>query len=372
MNKKFENMKILTENGYVFGTLEVEDGKFKKIISSNSESYEKIIIPGFIDEHTHGGDGLDFSTVKDLEELERLLNFYVRHGVTSVFPTLLTESDELIFRQEELIYEASKTHPEIKGIHLEGPFLSKEFKGAQLEKYLQIPSISKCEEFIKHSHGLFKLMTIAPENENTEEVIKFLNKNGVEVTLGHSNATFDETKKALEAGARCLTHCFNASKGIHQHTPSITMAGLYFDDLYTEVILDGIHVHPEMVEFIRKIKTNDKVIGVSDSLMCAGLKNGEYMIGNTPITVNDGDCKIKGTNIRAGSCLIMDKAFKNVKEFCNLDDLEASKICSLNSAKMLRMDDKIGSIKEGKNADFIVLNKDFVIEEVYINGKKVF
>lgn len=372
MITKFDNAKILLENGYVYGNLEVEDGKFIAIDQSESDSYDKIIIPGFIDQHTHGGDGLDFSTVKNLDELEKLLRFYVRHGVTSVFPTLLTESDELIFRQSELIYEASKTHPEIKGIHLEGPFLSKEFKGAQLEKYLQIPTIEKCKEFIEHSHGLFKLMTIAPENPNTEEVVKFLVENGIQVTMGHSNATFDETKKAKEAGAKCLTHCFNASKGIHQHFPSITMAGLYFDDLYTEVILDGIHVHREMVEFIRKIKTNDKLIGITDSLMCAGLPNGDYMIGNTPIVVKDGDCKIKGTDTRAGSCLIMDQAFKNIKEFTKVDDKEASKMCSLNSARMLKMDDKIGSIKVGKNADFIVLDKNNVIQEVYINGEKKF
>lgn len=372
MINNFENAKILLEEGFVYGNLEIENGKFASINQSESNNFDKIIIPGFIDQHTHGGNGLDFSTVKNLEELEKLLHFYVSHGVTSVFPTLLTESDELIYRQSELIYEASKTHPEIKGIHLEGPFLSKEFKGAQLEKYLQIPSIEKCKEFIKHSHGLFKLMTIAPENPHTEEVIKFLVENGIQVSLGHSNADFDDTKKAMEAGARCLTHCFNASKGIHQHFPSITMAGLYFDELYTEVILDGIHVHKEMVEFIRKIKTNDKVIGITDSLMCAGLPNGDYMIGNTPIVVKDGDCKIKGTNTRAGSCLIMDQAFKNIKEFTGVTDKDASKMCALNSARMLKIDDKIGSIKVGKNADFIVLNKDFVIEEVYINGERKF
>lgn len=370
MSQKIENAKILTEHGYIYGELIIDGDKISSIKPTNSKTFDKIIIPGFVDQHTHGGDGLDFSTVSNLNDLERLLDFYVRHGVTSVFPTLLIESDDLIFKQLDLIYEASKMHPEIKGIHLEGPFLSSKFKGAQLEKYLQIPSIEKCKLFMNYSHGLFKLMTIAPENENSQATINFLSENNVTVTLGHSDATFNETKLAKEAGAKCLTHIFNASKGVNHHEPSITMAGLYFDDLYTEVILDGIHIAPETVEFIRKIKTNDKIIGITDSLMCAGLQNGEYLIGNTPIIVKDGDCKIKGTNIRAGSCLTMDQAFMNIKKFCNLDDLEASKICSLNASKLLKLDNLIGSIKEGKKADFIVFNKDYLIEEVYVNGVK--
>ena len=168
-----------------------------------------------------------------------------------------------------------------------------------------------------------------------------------------------------------MTHMFNAMKGIHQHTPSIASAGLYYDDFYTEVILDGIHVHREMVEFIRKIKGSDKVIGITDSLMAAGLPDGNYFIGETPITVKNHDCVITETGVRAGSTLDMKRAFDNVKSFCNIDDVTASHICSLNSAKMLGIDDKVGSIKEGKNADFLILNDKYEIEEVYINGEKV-
>ena len=225
--------------------------------------------------------------------------------------------------------------------------------------------------FIEKSHGLFKLMTIAPENEGSEETIKFLKENGIAVSLGHSAASFDDCTMALKSGAKCITHMFNAMKGIHQHHPSIASAALYYDDFYTEVILDGIHVHKEMVEFIRKIKGNDKVIGVTDSLMAAGLPDGNYFIGETPITVKNHDCVISETGVRAGSTLDMKRAFDNVKVFCNLDDLTASHICSLNCAKMLGIDDKVGSIKEGKNADFLILNDKYEIEEVYINGEKV-
>ena len=374
MNREFKNIKTLLEDGYHFVDVVVENGKFKSLKKNNNsekDNANKIMIPGFIDEHTHGGDGYDFSTCKSVEEMEKILKFYIKHGVTSVLPTLLTERDEVIFKQLELLYKTSLKNPIIKGVHLEGPFLCKEFKGAQLESCLQKPTIEKCKMFIEKSHGLFKLMTIAPENEGSEETIKFLKENGIAVSLGHSAASFDDCTMALKSGAKCITHMFNAMKGIHQHHPSIASAALYYDDFYTEVILDGIHVHKEMVEFIRKINGNDKVIGVTDSLMAAGLPDGNYFIGETPITVKNHDCVISETGVRAGSTLDMKRAFDNVKTFCNLDDLTASHICSLNCAKMLGIDDKVGSIKEGKNADFLILNDKYEIEEVYINGEKV-
>ena len=374
MKKEFKNIKTLLENGYKAVDLVIDDGKFSSISESKSsdKTYEgKIMIPGFIDEHTHGGDGYDFSTCKSVEEMEKILSFYVKHGVTSVLPTLLTERDEVVFRQLELIYETSKKNPIIKGVHLEGPFLCKEFKGAQLESCLQKPTPEKAKIFIEKSHNLLKLMTIAPENEGSEETIEYLTKHGVKVALGHSAATFDDATRALKAGATDITHTFNASKGIHQHFPSITSAALYYDDFYCEVILDGIHVNREMVEWIRKIKGNNKVIGITDSLMAAGLPDGNYFIGETPITVKNHDCVITETGVRAGSTLDMKRAFDNVKEFCSIDDLTASQICSLNCAKMLGIDNQVGSIKEGKNADFIILNEKYEIEEVYINGEKV-
>lgn len=372
--KNFKNATIISENNEFIGDLFFDD-KFISLMPNDKEGIDykdKIIIPGFFDIHTHGAIGLDFSTIKDEEEMKKLLNFYKQKGVTSIFPTLLTEKNELIFNQLELIYKVSLTEPIIKGIHIEGPFISTTFKGAQLEECIQKPNIKLCDEYIKHSHGLFKYMTLAPERENAEEIIKYLVSKGIRVAMGHSDATFDETKRGMEAGATSITHCMNAMKGIHQHYPSISSAALYFDSLYNEVILDGIHVNKEMVEWIRKLKGNDRIIGITDSLMAAGLPDGEYKIGNTPIIVKDHDCKIKETGVRAGSTLTMDKAYENIKDFSKVNNIIASHITSLNAAKMCGLDEEIGSIKEGKNADFIVMNKNYKIEEVYINGERVY
>lgn len=372
MSYKINDAKILTEDDYIFGDLIVEEGKILEIIENkNLKESNKIVFPGFFDIHTHGGDGKDFSTCENEEDVIQILNFYTKHGVTSVFPTLLTEKDDLIYRQLELIYKVSKDYPIIKGVHLEGPFLSKKFKGAQLEECLQKPSIEKCKIFMEKSHNLFKYMTIAPENEGSEETIRFLVKNGIRVSLGHSDATFDEATVAVKAGATSITHCMNAMRGIHQHDPSILAAALYYDELYNEVILDGIHVNFEMVEFLRKIKGTDKIIGITDSLMAAGLEDGEYKIGNTPIVVLNHDCKIKETGVRAGSTLDMKRAFDNLRNNLGLSDLDCAKMLSLNASKMLGMNN-IGSLKVGKNADFIVMNSNYEIKEVYISGRRMF
>ena len=367
----FKGYKVLLEDGYHIANFEISDGVFSNINKDTKQETEDIIIPGFFDIHTHGANGYDFTTVKNLEEIKNILDFYMSKGVTSVFPTLLTESDETIYKQMDLIYEASKIYPVIKGIHLEGPFLSKKYKGAQLEKYLQLPTISKCDEFINKSHGLFKYMTVAPELEGFPEVIKYLTSKGIVVSMGHSDASFDETRDGFYNGAKCITHCMNAMKGLHQHYPSICEAAFYFDDLYNEVIVDGAHIHPEMVEFIYKIKKEDHFITVTDSLMCAGLPDGEYKIGVTPIIVKGPNAFIKDSEVRAGSTLNMHDAFLNFKKFTGCNDLIASKVTSLNASKMLNMDNLIGSIKENKYADFIIMDKNYKIKEVYIKGVKV-
>lgn len=373
MQRKLENYRIITETGFIDGDLLIDQGKIAGIVPKEYGAAPSLrILPGFFDVHTHGAVGYDFTTCKSVEEVEKILRFYESEGVTSVFPTLLTERDEVLYRQLELLYEASIRNPIIKGFHMEGPFLSKEYKGAQLESCLQLPSVAKCEEYLKHAHGLLRYMTIAPELPGSEETIRFLVNHGVHVSMGHSGASFDETTRGYKAGATSVTHCFNAMKPLSHHAPSIVAAALYYEGLYAECILDGEHVHPEMVEFLRREKGNDHVVGITDSLMCAGLPDGEYEIGNTPIVVKGLDCRIKATGVRAGSGLAMLQGFRNIKKFSGLTDSEASKILGLNAARMLHMDSRIGSLEVGKTADFIVLGEGDTLLETSIGGQTVY
>lgn len=365
-NNKFsvQDMEIDEDNGII-----ISIGKINK---PGIEFNEEKIIPGLIDPHTHGGNGYDFNNAKNLEEMQSILDFYIKNGVTSVFPTIMTDSDQNIKEKLSMISELRKTNPIIIGIHLEGPFLSEEFKGAQPKEFLQPLLKAKFDEYQKAAHGLIRYITISPELPGTKEFVKELVNDGIHVSLGHSGATFDETSIALSAGANGFTHTMNAMKPIHQHYPSILAAALYYDETYCEVIMDGIHVHPEMVNWLTKIKGIDHIVGITDSLMSAGLPNGNYFIGNTPITVKDGDCKITGSDTRAGSTLTAFVGFKNFKKFTSFGDSAASKVWSYNVAKMIHAEDKIGELKKDSFANFIVLDENGNLIHSYIFGKKQF
>jgi N-acetylglucosamine-6-phosphate deacetylase len=369
---KLQGIQVLTSEGYRQEDVVIEQGVFRSFKLSKSGTSALKMIPGFFEIHTHGGHGYDFNSAKNLSEMEAILHFYFSNGVTSVLPTLLTDSDTVYRRQIPLLVELASRYPSIKGIHLEGPFLSKEYKGAQPESYLKNPSLSLFHDYQNLAHGLIRYLTLAPELPGSVDFIKALSQEGVVVSLGHSAASFDEASAAIKAGAKNFTHVMNAMKGIEQHTPSICAAAFYNNNCYNEVIMDGIHIAPEMVEFITKIKGSDKVIGITDSLMAAGLPDGDYFIGSTPIVVKQGDCLLKENGVRAGSTLREINGFLNFQKFTHRSASEASKVFSLNPAKLFSLDTTQGSLEEGKAADFVLLDGDNKVVSTFVNGQEVF
>jgi N-acetylglucosamine-6-phosphate deacetylase len=369
---KLTNIRVLTPKGYKFLDVAIENGRIKALDTPTGPVSSLTMIPGLFDIHTHGGLGYDFNSAKSLKEMEKIIDFYYSSGLTSVFPTILTDADGVYKKQIPLIVELAKTHPIIKGIHLEGPFLSVEYKGAQPPAYLKNPSLELFHEYQTLAHGLIKYMTIAPELPGSVEFTKEATKEGVVVSLGHSAATFDEATAAIKAGAKNFTHVMNAMKGIHQHQPSICTAAFYYDSCYNELIMDGIHVVPEMVEFITKIKTPDKIIGVTDSLMAAGLPDGDYFIGSTPIVVKNGDCLLKESGVRAGSTLRALKGYLNFQKFTGRSAMEAIKTWSTNPAILFGLADKQGTIEVGKAADYLLLNEKDELVSTVIGGQEVY
>jgi N-acetylglucosamine-6-phosphate deacetylase len=369
---KLQNISVLTPRGYVFQDVDIEKGIFASFSKPTGTPSSLKMIPGLFDIHTHGGMGYDFNSAKSIEEMEAIIHFYYQAGVTSVFPTLLTDSDEVYRRQIPLIVELAARYPIVKGIHLEGPFLSVEYKGAQPPAYLKNPSLELFHEYQRLAHGLVKYITIAPELPGSVEFTKALSQEGIVVSLGHSAATFDEATAAIQAGAKNFTHVMNAMKGIHQHAPSICTAAFYYDECYNELIMDGIHVVPEMVEFITKLKTPDKIIGVTDSLMAAGLPDGDYFIGFTPIVVKNGDCTLKESGVRAGSTLRAINGFLNFQKFTHRPPEDAAKTWSLNAAKLFGLDKNQGSLEKGKHADYVLLNENNQVVSTVIGGVEVY
>ncbi len=313
----------------------------------------KYILPALVDIHTHGANGYDFNTA-DLDGMKKIMEFYISRGVGTVLATVMTDSDDVICRQVALIAELAKEYPEVKGIHLEGPFLSDKFSGAMPKQYLQKPSFDKFLTYQKAAQGLIKLVTIAPELPHAIDFIVEATAARVKVSLGHSGADYAMVQAALNAGAVSFTHFGNGMSQMDRLNLNMVGSALS-SDAYAEVICDGKHVDKDVLKFLIKTKGIDKVIGITDSMMAAGLADGDYKLGVVDVTLKNGDVFLTGTNKRAGSVLDAYTGLTNVVSFTGLHLPDAIKLWTVNPAKMLGLDGRIGTIEVGKDADFIVI-----------------
>lgn len=375
----------IVQNGNSFlGNIIIRNNTISKICKDNFENYlsdkeiknAKVIdaenlwvLAGFIDTHTHGCNGYDMNHITK-EDLNEASYFYASRGVTSFYPTLLTDTKETLFEMLETISLAIpnvQKGAKVQGIHLEGPYLNKQFKGAMPEDLIVKPNIEEFAKYQEKANGMIKILTISPELEGSIPLIKTFCSD-VCISLGHSNAEYAITKEAIENGARCSTHTFNAMRGIHQREPGILGAVLE-SDINCEMICDGHHVHEGNIRLMVKTKGWDKVMAVTDSMCATGLPNGEYMLGVNRVTVVDGVAKIFGTDTLAGSTLKHDQSFKNLLKFTGDTIPNISKAMSENQAKMLGIIDKTGTIDEDKFADIVIMTDKADVLYTFVNGE---
>lgn len=370
---EIKNINILYKNKFVFGNLYINKDKISDIkILGKEDPNSDYLLPGLIDVHTHGAMNYDFNSINSKENIKSICDFYEKHGVTSVLATVMTDSYENLINKVSLINKYIKEFPIIKGIHLEGPFLSSKYRGAHEEKYLRKPNIELFKKLQDASGHNIKYITIAPELPLTFEFIDYLTNDGVIVSIGHSAATYEEAREAINIGASSFTHTFNAMAPFNHHNLTITYAALSILDVYNEIILDGKHVDPEIVRFLVKNKGIKNIVGITDSLMCTGLPNGKYKLANQDIEVKDGDCFILGTAIRAGSSLNAFDGLLNFMYFLDMPLEEAIDVYTKNPAKHINLFNEIGSIRKNKMADLIVINNKRKIKKVFINGNEVY
>ena len=312
----------------------------------------RYVLPALVDIHTHGAVGYDFNTA-DIDGMKKILDFYVSRGVGTVFPTVMTDTDEVICRQVALIAQLAKDYPEIKGIHLEGPFLSKEYCGAQPVEFLQKPSMDKFMTYQKAAEGKIKIVTVAPELPDALAFISEVVDQKVVVSIGHSGANGETVKQALKLGAKSFTHWGNAMSQLDRHNLGVVGAALA-SNAFCEVICDGKHVDRDVLKLLVKVKGVDKVIGITDSIMATGLADGEFTLAGQKVTVKGGDAFLSGTDTRAGSTLDAYQGLSNVVTFTGLPLREAIKLWTVNPARLVGLQDRIGTIEVGKDADFII------------------
>jgi N-acetylglucosamine-6-phosphate deacetylase len=332
----------------------------------------KRILPGFIDIHTHGGAGVDFNHAS-ADDIRDVTRFFSSCGVTSYLPTLLADSPEIMERQLALVASDAVTEesPQIIGIHLEGPFLSAKYKGAQPGQYLRDCDVGLFDAFQKAARGKIRLVTMSPELEGAESFIRELTASGVRVSIGHSAASYEQSMAAINAGAMSATHVMNAMKLLHMHDPAILTAVLE-SDIYAEMICDGFHLFPPIIRLLLKIKGLDRMIAVTDSIMAAGLPDGTYVLGANDVVVDNGDAKVISDGARAGSTLTMIKAVRNIMNYSGLPIEGVSRLVSENPARMLGIFGETGSIAEGKRADLVVLDSAMKVVVTIACGKICF
>ncbi|EHL15273.1 N-acetylglucosamine-6-phosphate deacetylase [Peptoanaerobacter stomatis] len=370
--------EIFTLNGVFSGYIKIKDGVIEEISKVADESIEikdytgKIVAPGYFDTHVHGYGGHDImdATKEGLLEISKGI---VQTGVTSFLATTLTDTTEKLDKACKNVGDNKDfcEGAKVQGIFLEGPFFTEEFKGAQNPDYMTNPDINKLSNWKKLSKGLVNKIAIAPERENSEEFIKDALKLGVKVALGHSNATYEQAKKAVDVGANIFVHTYNGMSPLHHRNPGMVGAALSTENTYGEVICDGHHVHPAAVKVVMRAKTYDNTLLITDCMMAGGMPEGDYKLGDFDVKVENGTARIQNGSL-AGSILRLDNAVKNIVKWGLASPFDAVKMASLIPAKSVDLDDKIGSISVGRCADINILDKDMNVLEVYIDGERKF
>ena len=373
-----KNIKIVTlneviENGYI----EVKDGLISNISSGeyigNEETIDglgKIAMPGFIDIHTHGSCGIDFmdAVEADYKQIEEA--FY-EEGITSFLATTLTSDLDSMKRVCQTVNNVKNDIPSLLGVHLEGPYINKIYKGAQNEAFIREPNVDELKELIEVSNSNIRLITMAPEVNGSLEFIKYATENEVTISAGHSNATFDDIENAIKAGLTNITHTHNAMSKHDHRNPGIVTASFYFDELYTECICDGIHVCPNTLKTFYKIVGPDRFMIVTDALLGKHSKVDKFQLFNLDCTYRNGAFYLVEAGNLAGSALYMNQGLKNVRNYCGASLIELAKVSSYNQAKSLHLNDR-GLLEAGKLADIVLLDEELNVKNVFKLGKEVY
>lgn len=378
---------MILKNGLVYQNgsfqkkdLKICDGKIVEIGAALTGSERATmdvrgfrVVPGFIEIHTHGAIGVDVNGA-DAAGLEKISCFFARQGVTNWCCSILTDTKEQTIkaiRQYKKWKSMEHWGAELMGIHLEGPFLGEKYKGAMPEALLLDMDLELLRRYQREAEGDICYITVSPERKGVRESIPAIKDMGIQVAIGHSDATYEEAMQAIRLGAKACTHTFNAMRLFHQHEPGIMGAALE-TDVYCEAICDGLHLHPGTVRMLLKCKGLHRVVAVTDSMMATGFPEGTYKLGVNDVIVKNGDAKLADNGTRAGSVLTMSKAFQNLLRFTERPVEDILPLFTENPARLLGKERRIGFLEEKRDANFLLLDNHNRIHATYVKGHKVF
>lgn len=387
-NWLIRNVNIVLEDRTVKGAVKVRNGVIDRIVPEGElavpEEGERLnetdgrngwLLPGFIDIHVHGGFGSDFMDA-GRDSYDAITRFHAANGTTGMLATTVTASKQAIdavleaaaeYRARPMPYAA------LYGVHLEGPFISEKWPGAQNPAFIADPRLDWLEEWVGRYPGLVKMVTLAPEKNGAIEAVSWLAKQGVIAAAGHTDALYADMERAANAGLTHAVHTYNAMRGLHHREPGTLGAVLSDDRIYAEVIADGHHVHPAAISLLASAKPADKLILITDAISAAGMPDGDYDLGGLPVVMSGGVARLKdgGGNL-AGSCLTMIGAVRYMLANTNLGIVSVSRLASCNPAKRLGLYGDTGSIAAGKRADLVLTDEKFDVIGTWVAGNRVF
>ncbi len=362
------------------GIVLVEDGTIAAIggprdfpVPSDIKVFDldgKILTPGFIDLLVHGGGGFGFADA-DPDAVEKISEYFFAHGTTGMLGALFSKPEaEMVADVRRLASYAEKTKGKgnLWGLHLEGPFINPDLHGAMKKEYLWNANLDGWNKLHDAGRGYIRLMTIAPELPDMAPIMRAAARAGVVLSIGHSTASYEDVLFAIDNGVAHVTHMFNAMRPFHHRRPGVVLSAMLHNELKIELIADGIHVHPAVMKLLVNVKGSGGIILVTDAIRASGMPEGTYQFMDQLITMKDRRAYLADETL-AGSTLTMNRAVKTMVEKVDVPLTEAVRMASLNGAKVLGVEHQKGIIAVGKDADLVVMDREFEVHMTICEGE---
>jgi N-acetylglucosamine-6-phosphate deacetylase len=335
-----------------------------------------IVTPGFIDVHTHGGGGFNLHTT-DPEEIRAYMRWVLQTGVTSFLIGVVGTPGALPEKQLTAAVQAIEDHDptdgtaEPLGIHLEGPYISLHRKGAHLPDWLRTPNEAETERVLALTNGHLRLITLAPELPGAPAMIRRLVEAGVTVSMGHTDATYEQACEAIQLGITHMTHCFNAMRSLHHRNPGPIAAVAQSPQVRGELIADGVHVHPAMMDVLVKILGPERTIVITDALAAAGIDNATFEFAGQPAHVICGVARLADGTI-TGSVLTLDQALRNMLKMTESSLQDVVRMLTFNPAQAAHVADRKGCLQQGYDADLLIYDSSLTLQATICRGTLAF